>query len=55
MYDLFIVGIHYGGMLECGMLDINDDYDFKDKVCYSKNKLNDKKKFKTNVCLYSLI
>lgn len=34
------------------MLDIEDDYDFKDKVYYPENKQNDKKTSKTDVCLY---
>jgi len=36
-------------MLECGLLDIKDDYDFNDKVCYSESKQNEKKKSKTDV------
>lgn len=44
-----IPGTFYEDMLECGVIDINDDLDFKDKVCYSENKSNEKKKSKIDV------
>lgn len=44
-----IIGIHYEDMLECGLTDIKDDYDFNDKVCYSESKQSEKKKSKTDV------
>lgn len=46
---MIITGIYYDDMLECGLIDIKDDYDFKDKVCYSESKHNEKKKSKTDV------
>lgn len=36
-------------MLECDVLNVKDDYDFKDEVCYSENKQNEKKKSKPDV------
>lgn len=36
-------------MLDCGALDLKDDYEFKDEVCYSENKQNEKKKSKLDV------
>lgn len=36
-------------MLECGVLDIKDDYNFKDNTCYFENKQNEKKKLKNDV------
>lgn len=36
-------------MLECGVLDLKDDYEFKDEVCYSENKQNERKKSKIDV------
>jgi len=36
-------------MLECGISDMKDDYDFKNEANYSENKQNEKKKLKTDV------
>lgn len=36
-------------MLRCGAFDMKDDYDFKDEVHYSENKLIDRKKTKVDV------
>lgn len=38
-------------MLECGISDMKDDYDFKNEVNYSENKQNEKKKSKSDVSL----
>ncbi|XP_027836909.2 testis-expressed protein 2 isoform X2 [Aphis gossypii] len=40
---------YYEEMLECGISDMKDDYDFKNEVNYSENKQNEKKKLKTDV------
>ncbi|XP_060860672.1 testis-expressed protein 2 isoform X2 [Metopolophium dirhodum] len=42
---------YYEEMLECGISDMKDDYDFKNEVSYSENKQNEKKKSKTDVSL----
>jgi len=42
-------------MLECGVSDMKDDYDFKNEVNYSENKQNEKKKLKTDVCIIVFI
>lgn len=36
-------------MFGCGVFNMKDDYDFKDEVCYSENKSNDRKKTKIDV------
>lgn len=38
-------------MLECGISDMKDDYDFKNEVNYFENKQNEKKKSKSEVSL----
>lgn len=40
---------YYEEMLECGISDMKDDYDFKNEVSYSENKQNEKKKSKSDV------
>lgn len=36
-------------MLECGVLDMKDDYDFKDEYYCPENKQNEKRKSKVDV------
>jgi len=48
---MFIVESYYEEMLECGISDMKDDYDFKNEVSYSENKQNEKKKSKSDVSL----
>lgn len=36
-------------MLECGILDMKDDYDFKDEYYCPENKQNEKRKSKVDV------
>lgn len=38
-------------MLECGISDMKDEYDFKNEVNYSENKQNEKKRSKSDVSL----
>jgi len=38
-------------MLECGLSDMKDDYDFKNEANYSENRKNEKKKSKSDVSL----
>lgn len=38
-------------MLACDVLDVKDEYDFKDKLCQSENKSNEKKKLKLDVSI----
>jgi hypothetical protein len=39
-------------MLENCVLEMKDDYDFKDEIHYSENKQNEKKKSKTDVSFF---
>lgn len=41
-------------MLESGVLEMKDDYDFKDEVTNSENKENENKKLKTNVSFFQI-
>lgn len=42
-------------MLECDVLDMKDDYDFKDKTSYFDNKQNERKKIKNDVSFINQI
>lgn len=35
---VFVLETYYDEMLECDVLDVKDEYDFKDKLCQSEKK-----------------
>lgn len=49
---IFIIETYYEEMLESGVLEMKDDYDFKDEIHYSENKQNEKKKSKADVSFF---
>lgn len=47
-----MIETYYEEMLENGVLEMKDDYNFKDDIFYSENKQSEKKKSKTDVSFF---